>query len=78
MYGKTHTDEVKSKLSSFRKTRTGRLSSRFKGYWHCGEFGKFGSQGEAERAIGKKCVRYRCIQSKSERWKNWFFEPIKE
>ena len=59
--------------------KTGEKSSRFKGYWFCGEHGKFASLILAAKEIGCSyvAVRRRC-NSKNNKFKNWYFVPKKK
>lgn len=69
-HGKPRPNQSKALLG-----RTGRNACNFQGLWHCGEFGVF----ESSRLAGKRLtvshntIVYR-VNSKSDKWKSWFFQ----
>lgn len=77
MYGRKQSNLNKLKNSELAKKRVGKLNPKFKGYWVCGEYGKFESKGIAEKVTGSRNVYFRCKQSNSDQWSNWYFEGVK-
>ncbi|MCY3853819.1 MAG: hypothetical protein OXF77_00900 [Thaumarchaeota archaeon] len=66
-------------LTNFNKQRTGEKHPNFKGYWHCGKYGKFASKSSATKATGisNGGITHRC-KTKYFKWKDWYFEPVKK
>ena len=90
MFGKKHSEDARRKMSKAQKYRFnngaksplfgkfGEESCHFKGYWVT-PYGKFASMSLAAKAneVVPSTIYKRC-NSKTERFKDWYFEPVKE